>query len=149
MAREMNEITYEVTYTGGLNTSTDVYMHYGYDNWSDVSEKKMRKLKSSCKTEITLPADAELNFCFRDGWNNWDNNYGNNYYFVPHSNLTYGYVDICEKNNTTKTVSNKSTRAAKTTKTATSRTTSSLKSTKTAKATTASLKTKTASKSKD
>ncbi|MBQ9280359.1 MAG: hypothetical protein IJ215_04895 [Clostridia bacterium] len=148
MARKMNEITYEVTYTGGLNTSTDVYMHYGYENWSDVSEKKMRKLKSSCKTEITLPADAELNFCFRDGWNNWDNNYGNNYYFVPNSNLTYGYVDICEKTTTTKTAkgtSNQSTTVTKTTKSATSK----AASTKTAKATTASLKSKTASKSKD
>lgn len=97
MKKSTNDVTYEVTYTGGLSTTKDVYLHYGYENWSDISEKKMRNLKSSCKVEITLPENQELNFCFRDSQNNWDNNYGNDYYFVPNSNLTYGFINVAPK----------------------------------------------------
>lgn len=141
MARETNEITYEVTYKGGLTTSSDVYMHYGYANWSDVSEKKMRKLKTSYKAEITLPTNSELNFCFRDGSNNWDNNYGNDYYFTPSSDWNYSLVDICAKTtNTTK----KTGTAAKAKTTASCARTGASRTTKT----TTSAKTKTASKSK-
>ena len=143
MTKGTNETTYEVTYKGGLTTSNDVYMHYGYENWSDVTEKKMRKLKTSCKAEITLPSDSELNFCFRDEWNNWDNNYGNNYYFTPTADWNYSLVEICPK--TTKTTcSTKKTGTTSKAKTTTS--CSSAKTTKTTKTTTT--KSKTASKSK-
>ena len=143
MARETNETTYEVTYKGGLTTSSDVYMHYGYANWSDVSEKKMRKLKTSCKAEITLPTNSELNFCFRDGSNNWDNNYGNNYYFTPNSDWNYSLVDICAK--TSKTTG--TTKKTSTTKTKTTTSCAKVGTSRATKGTTSS-KTKTASKSK-
>ena len=42
----------------------------------------MRKLKTCYKTEVTIPTDAELNFCFRDADGNWDNNYGKDYTYT-------------------------------------------------------------------
>ena len=52
------EQTYELRYTGSLTGAPTIYLHYGTENWSDVSEVKMRKLKSCYKTEITVY------FCF-------------------------------------------------------------------------------------
>ena len=40
--KKTGEQTYEVKYTGQLMESENVYLHFGYTNWSDVSEKKMR-----------------------------------------------------------------------------------------------------------
>lgn len=95
--KKMGEQTYEVKYTGHLMDSDNVYLHFGYTNWSDVSEKKMRKLKNCYKTEIVLPAESEFNFCFRDEENKWDNNYGNNYFFMPGTSENYDWVEVCDK----------------------------------------------------
>ena len=64
--RKKKEQTYELRYTGCLTGAPTIYLHYGTENWSDISEVKMRKLKSCYKTEITVPATADINFCFRD-----------------------------------------------------------------------------------
>ncbi len=104
--------TYEVKYTGYLMNSENMFLHYGYDNWSDVSEKKMRKLKSCYKIEVTVPAETtELNFCFRAGENEWDNNSGNNWNWIPSKPESYEYVEIADA---TKTAS--ATKAKATTK---------------------------------
>ena len=98
--------TYEVKYTGYLMNSENMFLHYGYDNWSDVSEKKMRKLKSCYKIEVTVPAETtELNFCFRAGENEWDNNSGNNWNWVPSKPEAYEYVEIADATKATKTAS--------------------------------------------
>ncbi len=70
----------ELKYTGWLDGAKSIYLHYGIgDNWENVTECKMRKLKSCYKTEVTLPVGSELNFCFRDAEGNWDNNCGQDY----------------------------------------------------------------------
>ncbi|MBQ9267263.1 MAG: hypothetical protein IJ217_03155 [Clostridia bacterium] len=70
----------QLKYTGCLDGANSIYLHYGIgENWEDVSECKMRKLKTCYKTEVTIPAGAELKFCFRDTEGNWDNNYGKDY----------------------------------------------------------------------
>lgn len=115
MISKSSERVYELKYTGNLKDSENLYVHFGYSNWCDVSEKKLRKLKTCCKTEIAIPQDSELNFCFRDDYGNWDNNYGNNYYFVPGSNENYGFIELNEKEN--KLTTSNGTKTTKTTKT--------------------------------
>ncbi len=133
MVKKITEQTFEVKYTGILSDAENVFLHYGYSNWENVSESKMRKLKSGYKTEITMPVDAELNFCFRDAEGAWDNNYGNDYFFTPNSESTYSFIEVKEK----------SVKAVSTT-TKTSKTTTKTASTKTSPAT---IKTKATTKS--
>ena len=97
MKKETGEKMYELKYTGYLMNAENLYLHYGYTNWSDVSEKKMRKLKSCYKIEVSVPEGSELNFCFRADENEWDNNYGNNYWYAPNSNENYEFVEITGK----------------------------------------------------
>ena len=67
-------------YNGILGGADAIYLHYGIGaGWDNISECKMRKLKSCYKTEVTIPAGTELKFCFRDANGNWDNNFGNDY----------------------------------------------------------------------
>ena len=97
MKKETGEKIYELKYTGHLMDADSLYLHYGYKNWSDVSEKKMRKLKSCYKIEVALPEGNELNFCFRANENDWDNNCGNNYWFNPMSWAGHENVEIISK----------------------------------------------------
>ena len=92
--RKKKEQTYELRYTGCLTGAPTIYLHYGTENWSDVSEVKMRKLKSCYKTEITVPATVDINFCFRDANGNWDNNYGNDYSYCPKTSSVEEYSTI-------------------------------------------------------
>ncbi len=96
--RKSKEKTYELKYTGWLtNENSPIYLHYGTDNWSEISECKMRKLKSCYKTEVTIPAGmTSWSFCFRDSNGNWDNNYGNDYWYTPTIGETYSCVEIAE-----------------------------------------------------
>ncbi len=91
------EKAYEIKYTGCLMDAENMVLHYGYNNWEYVTEKKMRKLKSCYKVEINLPADAsEFNFCFRANDNEWDNNCGNNWNYIPGKIVDYGCVEVSE-----------------------------------------------------
>lgn len=134
MKKETGEKTYELKYTGYLMNADNLYLHYGYTNWSDVSEKKMRKLKSCYKIEVSLPANSELNFCFRANENEWDNNYGKNYWYSPNSNENYEFVEITGKALAAKKTEPKAT-VKTTTKAATKKTTSAAKTTSKAKIT--------------
>lgn len=76
--------TVKISYTGDLfqNNSEDVFIHYGFGlQWENVSEKKMEKTELGFQAEIELLDNDSLNFCFRDGNNNWDNNNYYNYIF--------------------------------------------------------------------
>lgn len=127
MTKKTTEQTFELKYTGTLSNADGVFLHYGYSNWENVSESKMKKLKSGCKTEITLPSDAELNFCFRNESGDWDNNYGQNYFFTPSIESNYSFIEVKEKKTKVSkteskkvistTVSTKKTAASKTTPT--------------------------------
>ena len=97
MKKETGEKIYELKYTGHLMSAENLYLHYGYENWSDVSEKKMRKLKSCYKIEVAVPDGNELSFCFRANENEWDNNCGNNYWFNPTSWNGHANVEITGK----------------------------------------------------
>lgn len=93
------EQTYELRYTGNLTGAPTIYLHYGTDNWCDVTEVKMRKLKNCYKTEITVPTGVDVNFCFRDTHGNWDNNCGNDYCYCTNGTIDYSQIVVtpCEK----------------------------------------------------
>lgn len=75
-------------YSGLLahNGASDIYSVIGYgDNhsWEDTSYFPMNKVDS--KTfELVFPVNkpGNINIAFKDGFNNWDNNSGNNYSFL-------------------------------------------------------------------
>lgn len=124
MTKKTAEQTFELKYTGTLASTDNVFLHYGYSNWENVSECKMKKLKSCYKAEVTLPSNAELNFCFRNGCGEWDNNYGSDYCFKPSCNSSsYSFIEVkeknekvpvaCSKNSITKTSASKKTTAVK------------------------------------
>lgn len=96
MATKKNkEQTYELRYTGCLTGAPTIYLHYGTENWSDVSEVKMRRLKSCYKTEITVPTGTtNINYCFRDAHGNWDNNFGNDYSYTPSIGEVYPSIEV-------------------------------------------------------
>ncbi len=95
MGRRPKEESIELRYNGCLDGASTVYLHYGIgESWEDVTECKMRKLKSCYKTEVTIPTGADFNFCFRDANGNWDNNYGNNYTYNSLSNHTPSYSAV-------------------------------------------------------
>ncbi len=78
--KKITEQSVSLKYTGSLGNSDSVYLHYGIgESWENVTECKMRKLKTCYKTEVTVPTGTEFKFCFRDGNGNWDNNYGSDY----------------------------------------------------------------------
>lgn len=82
-ADTLNEgITTEIVYKGKLyeEGADEVYMHFGYGLlWENLQELKLTKYDDCYKTSITLANIGDINFCFRDANNNWDNNDGVNY----------------------------------------------------------------------
>lgn len=76
--------TVKVSYTGDFfqNNAEEVYIHYGFGLlWENVNELKMERTELGFQTELTLTGTDSLNFCFRDSYNNWDNNSNANYTF--------------------------------------------------------------------
>lgn len=71
-----------ISYDGILSNSgaEKVYLHYGFDGWSNAKTVAMKKgLSGAFNTEIKVKGKDELNFCFKDNANNWDNNYGSDW----------------------------------------------------------------------
>lgn len=74
--------TIHINYQGLLRNSgaAEVFLHYGADGWKNVNSVRMRKMENGVfGVDIEADAGRELNFCFRDNSNNWDNNNGWNW----------------------------------------------------------------------
>ena len=74
--------TVHVNYQGLLrNSGADaVYLVYGTDGWKNVNTVQMQREQAGIfATEIKAEANQEINFCFKDSANNWDNNSGWNW----------------------------------------------------------------------
>ena len=71
-----------INYSGILSNSgaEKVYLHYGFDGWNNAETVVMNKSASGAfNTEVKVNGIDELNFCFKDNANNWDNNNGSNW----------------------------------------------------------------------
>ena len=74
----------KISYTGKFfeDNSEDVFIHYGFgENWDNLNEIKMEKTELGFQTELELLDSSTLNFCFKNGKNEWDNNDAKNYVF--------------------------------------------------------------------
>jgi len=75
--------TVHVNYQGLLKNSgaNEVYLHYGFDSWSKgiTTVKMNRNENGDFGSDIPFNESHEINFCFRDNANNWDNNNGFNW----------------------------------------------------------------------
>ena len=72
--------TISINYQGLLKNSgaNEVYLHYGFDSWSkSVKTVKMERVENGdFNSRIRTEGNYEINFCFKDNVNNWDNNNG-------------------------------------------------------------------------
>ena len=74
--------TVKLIYNGPLleNGAKEVYVHFGFGLlWNNLQEIKLDKVDNHFETEISLISCDDINFCFRDENNNWDNNDAKNY----------------------------------------------------------------------
>ena len=75
----------KISYTGKFfqdNSNTELYIHYGFGLlWENVNEIKMERTELGYQALIYLNGQDSLNFCFKNGKGEWDNNNGKNYVF--------------------------------------------------------------------
>ncbi|MDX9873009.1 MAG: carbohydrate-binding protein [Clostridia bacterium] len=81
--------TITIRYDGLLAKSgaQSVYAHLGYghnDSWDNVEDIVMTNVPQGWTCDI-LPKGERVNFCFHDGADNWDNNYGYNWSIMIHN----------------------------------------------------------------
>ena len=85
----------KVTYAGKLfqDGAENVTVHYGFgENWEDSQDAQMQKTELGFQTNIHVKPNTKLNFCFKNGTGEWDNNNGTNYAFkIEKQNQYKGY----------------------------------------------------------
>jgi hypothetical protein len=72
----------DIKYAGLLRNSgaSDVLLHCGIDGWKETQDVWMQRQKDGTFTaQVKAAAAHEVNFCFKDTANNWDNNNGWNW----------------------------------------------------------------------
>lgn len=77
-------ITVKITYAGKFfeNKSKEIFLHYSFnDNWDNAKDIKMEKSELGYQAEVELDNNKELNICFFNENNEWDNNDNINYNF--------------------------------------------------------------------
>lgn len=69
-----------LTYTGMLKDAAAVNLHWGRNNWQEVTTTAMTKVSGVWTLTFTVPpGTTELNFVFNNGSGAWDNNGGADY----------------------------------------------------------------------
>lgn len=94
----------KVTYAGDLfqNGSDEVIVHYGFgENWENAQDITMQKTELGYQADIYVESNTKLNFCFRNGNGEWDNNEGNNYTFEIEKNYQEAENGNCNNEETT------------------------------------------------
>ena len=74
----------KISYTGKFyqDNSQNVIVHYGFGSqWNNVNDIEMIKTELGFQTEIELLQGENLELCFKNGNDEWDNNDGKNYVF--------------------------------------------------------------------
>lgn len=86
------EIT--IFYNGLLATSgaSQVYVHVGYGlaaDWRQVQDLRMSRTGWGFVKTLEMPDEDRFNFCFHDGYGNWDNNSGVNWSYIIHNGRSH------------------------------------------------------------
>lgn len=71
-----------IEYRGLLaNSGADaVWLHCGFDGWNNVQDQRMdRTPYGGFACTATVTGSSEMNFCFKDSADHWDNNNGTNW----------------------------------------------------------------------
>jgi hypothetical protein len=71
-----------INYQGLLKNAgaNDVYLHYGFDQWNNVSTVKMNRASNGDFGAVIIANGSnEINVCFKDCAGNWDNNHSSNW----------------------------------------------------------------------
>lgn len=70
-----------VNYKGILfqNGADRVWLHYGFDDWKNVTDLQMQRQMDSFHCKIKAEGKKQLQFCFKDSAEHWDNNNGVNW----------------------------------------------------------------------
>lgn len=93
-----------ITYKGYLfkSNSTDVSIVYGYgDNWENTTEQPMKRTLNGFIADIEIKEYDKINFCFKNSYEEWDNNNYQNYsaeILPPLMPLSADCSDITEGN---------------------------------------------------
>ncbi|TEB04158.1 Carbohydrate binding domain (family 25) [Pelotomaculum schinkii] len=62
--------------------AASVYLHYGYgeqQDWLETIDQPMEQRNDGWEKAVRLEKGNQLNFCFKDNSNHWDNNNGTNW----------------------------------------------------------------------
>jgi hypothetical protein len=64
--------------------ASEIFLHYGFDSWKgQINTTKMDKMADgSFSAAIKADMAHEMNLCFKDNADNWDNNSGNNWNLI-------------------------------------------------------------------
>lgn len=95
-ATETTANNVKLTYNGLLAKSgaSQVYAAIGYgsnNNWENVEHYPMNKtMTNTFEANIPIKKTGNLNVCFKDSANNWDNNSGMNYTFTSSIEIKKG-----------------------------------------------------------
>lgn len=72
--------TVEIEYRGLLQNSGagQIYLHYSFDSWNRPAQTVPMGKRDDGSFSAAIRADGEheINFCFKDAVDNWDNNNG-------------------------------------------------------------------------
>ncbi|WP_066635826.1 carbohydrate-binding protein [Desulfolucanica intricata] len=74
-----------ILYNGLLSQAgaEHIVMHAGFgdlNNWQHVNDYNMQRTQQGFEVSVNMK-DTQLNFCFKDSFNNWDNNDGQNWIY--------------------------------------------------------------------
>ncbi len=72
----------KIRYAGLLARSgaDQVYLHYGVDGWKKSATVPMQRIGDRFEAEIKTTASVrQVDFCFKDSADHWDNNSGSNW----------------------------------------------------------------------
>ncbi len=103
-----------LTYSGKLyrEHSGEISIVYGFgDNWEHTTETPMKEIENGFEVTIEMKKYNTFNFCFKNNYNIWDNNFGFNY-IAPISQkqeaptLNQNIENNSETSNTSTTIEN-------------------------------------------
>lgn len=92
------------------NLTNDLYISYGYGKmWENKNEIKMKPSTFGYLATVSVATGENLQFCFRNNENKWDNNNGENYILPLQENkeeTPINILDTIESNVKIETISN-------------------------------------------